>query len=580
MVMSDGAVLGIPLLITGIISVDLAFLAWRRSELPSKRPFILLMGCVALLAVTYLMELTSISLSSKLFWNDLEYISVALLAPLFLLFTVQYVGKGAYLNWKTTALLFAMSAMTLAFLYTNDLHHLFYRSVELVGDGSMMSFAATYGPWFYVHLMFSMALIIASFVILLSTFLRSSRVNRKQIRLVMVGEAFPIVALLVSSLLEFPLNLTTLLVLAFLGSGMLIFLGSFRYEILDVMPLALDTVIERMTDGAIVIDKRYRVIYTNPSASTTIGRSASEAHLKHIRDVVPELSLESVENAMKDGRSVEVTITRHDVANIYDVRATELNDQAGVRTAMLLILRDVTEDTQMRESLKRVNTRINIMSMVTRHATLDQVGIIRGYSEILSGSHQTEANVHRYAERIKEAVKYIEHQFNFTMEYQSLGSSERQWQWAQYVLAKAKTTGVSEGLKVESDLGSLTVLADPLLEKVFTILLDNTRQHAKGAKNVKIDYRIDDGACIITYQDDGPGIPLIRKENIFVKRDAGSDSLGLFIARQIMEMSEGDIREVGGEGEGARFELIFPEGQWNEDRVDNLKKVGVARSAA
>jgi len=251
-----------------------------------------------------------------------------------------------------------------------------------------------------------------------------------------------------------------------------------------------------------------------------------------------------------------------------------MTDQGGERTGLLLIFRDISEERKMRDSLKKANTKLSMMSMVIRHDTLNQVGIIRGYSELIASGHLKEEDARRYGERIKDAVKYIEHQFNFAQEYQGLGRSDPTWQWMGLVMAKARTTGAGEGLEIRSELDPLTVLADPLLEKVFTILLDNTRRHGQKARSVHLSFRTDRGACIVLYEDDGVGIPSSQKEAIFRKDFNPQGNMGLYVAHQIMEMNGGNIRETGAEGAGARFELVFPEGHWKVERAEATVPTG------
>jgi signal transduction histidine kinase len=62
----------------------------------------------------------------------------------------------------------------------------------------------------------------------------------------------------------------------------------------------------------------------------------------------------------------------------------------------------------------------------------------------------------------------------------------------------------------------------------------------------------------LIFEDDGPGIPGDCKETIF-QRGAGSrTSTGLFMVREILEITGITIRETGTFGRGARFEMEIP----------------------
>jgi len=53
--------------------------------------------------------------------------------------------------------------------------------------------------------------------------------------------------------------------------------GLFRFQLLDIVPVARDAVIEGMSDGVIVLDAQNRIVDLNPAAGRIIGRPASEA---------------------------------------------------------------------------------------------------------------------------------------------------------------------------------------------------------------------------------------------------------------------------------------------------------------
>jgi len=53
-----------------------------------------------------------------------------------------------------------------------------------------------------------------------------------------------------------------------------------------------------------------------------------------------------------------------------------------------------------------------------------------------------------------------------------------------------------------------------------------------------------------------------EKEKIFQKGYGKKTSFGLFLAREILALTGIKILEKGKEGEGARFELLVPEGAY------------------
>ncbi len=127
------------------------------------------------------------------------------------------------------------------------------------------------------------------------------------------------------------------------------------------------------------------------------------------------------------------------------------------------------------------------------------------------------------------------------------------------------------GLEVElrpatGDLQAAISAAD--LESVFSILLDNTLQHAGAGRSVSITLSpaAGDAAWLeIGYADDGPGIPQQAAGRIFdpfytTAREQGGSGLGLAIVRSLLEAHGGSI-ELLPSAAGTRFTIRLPGGE-------------------
>jgi two-component system sensor histidine kinase PilS (NtrC family) len=93
-------------------------------------------------------------------------------------------------------------------------------------------------------------------------------------------------------------------------------------------------------------------------------------------------------------------------------------------------------------------------------------------------------------------------------------------------------------------------------------LLDNSIDHASGTKitRLRLSMRKDDqaGYCVITLEDNGPGIDKMQLKHIFEPffstRKEGS-GLGLYIARQLCEANQSELTVDSEPGQGARFHI-------------------------
>jgi len=71
-----------------------------------------------------------------------------------------------------------------------------------------------------------------------------------------------------------------------------------------------------------------------------------------------------------------------------------------------------------------------------------------------------------------------------------------------------------------------------------------------------------DSRLRITFEDNGSGIPENLKERIFDRGYGTNTGFGLFLIREILDITRITIRETGTPGTGARFEITVPAGAY------------------
>jgi signal transduction histidine kinase len=116
----------------------------------------------------------------------------------------------------------------------------------------------------------------------------------------------------------------------------------------------------------------------------------------------------------------------------------------------------------------------------------------------------------------------------------------------------------STTLTITADLDALEVFSDPLLEKVFFNLVENSIRHGKTATRISFTHQFTGSGVVVVCADNGVGVPYREKERIFEQGVGENTGYGLFIAREILGITGLSIRETGTPGEGARFEITIP----------------------
>jgi PAS domain S-box-containing protein len=232
------------------------------------------------------------------------------------------------------------------------------------------------------------------------------------------------------------------------------------------------------------------------------------------------------------------------------------------RQVLFATMRDVTERNRAEKALQKANRKLHLLSSVTRHDILNQITGIVGYLEFLKESVPPNTADWEHMERISEMTRTIQRQITFTRDYEDMGMEAPQWQRIDAVVRTVVSTlGLSDvDLKVET--GPLEVFADPMMEKVFFNLMENSIRHGEQVNEIRISFRQVDGIGIIIIQDNGVGIPHNLKEKVFQRGFGKNTGFGLFLAREILSITGIAITETGEEGMGARFEIAVPEGTY------------------
>src|SRR5262249_4437766 len=141
-------------------------------------------------------------------------------------------------------------------------------NIRLDTVGSFSVVTKTYGPWFWVHTVYSYLLIGLGAWLLLRWFFQSGRLYRQQVLVLLLGALMPWLGNVLFVLRVSRLDLAPI---AFTLTGLAVAWGLFRFHLMDLVPVARHTLIAGMSDGVIVLDHRGRIVDLNPAAQKILG---------------------------------------------------------------------------------------------------------------------------------------------------------------------------------------------------------------------------------------------------------------------------------------------------------------------
>lgn len=223
--------------------------------------------------------------------------------------------------------------------------------------------------------------------------------------------------------------------------------------------------------------------------------------------------------------------------------------------------RDITWQKHIEDTLILTNQKLNLLSSVTRQDILNQVFALKGFLQLALDYQDTPDRSRGFVENAMAAVNTIENQITFTRNYQELGSKRPSWQSINQVINQARGGLPMVQYELKFHRPGLQVLADPLLEKVFFNLFDNTIRHSGGSmRTIRVSSQETGEGLVITCEDDGKGISEAARKTLFTRGGSTTTGFGLFLSREILSVSNIAIRETSLPGKGARFEIVVPRG--------------------
>jgi PAS domain S-box-containing protein len=217
---------------------------------------------------------------------------------------------------------------------------------------------------------------------------------------------------------------------------------------------------------------------------------------------------------------------------------------------------DISERMLAEEALLQANRQLNLLSSITRHDILNKITTLLGYLT-LSLDLVEDQQLKKYLHEVELAAETIRHHIDFTRVYQDLGTVEPKWQVLEDMVPRK---AIPANITLKTDLSQISIYADPMLEKVFLNLLDNSVKHGERVTTISVYTEIREGELYIIWEDDGIGIAQKEKERIFERGVGKNTGLGLFLVREVLAITKISIQEKGEEGTGARFEMRVPDG--------------------
>lgn len=303
------------------------------------------------------------------YFFDLYYISIVFLPVAFYFMTIIFENGKVKFKWSYI-LLFIIPITSLILLWTNDLHHLFYKEYS-------MNISITYGPWFYVHTYYTYLLFVVSLIKLLRYSIKNSGFFSKQAILLIVGSLVPIIVNMLGSIGSISMSIYATPI-AFSVTIICFTIGIFKFDLFKIAPIALQKIVDRISDGYVILDDNNIIIDFNKTFLDIFKLKPEDIRSKNFIKLLQEKKIssqtvEKISKSIKKANSAEITVSfeQHfsEIRKYFRIEITSINsDNNSLGT--LFLFKDIT---QHKEDMETIRNNQDILMERERLAGLGQL---------------------------------------------------------------------------------------------------------------------------------------------------------------------------------------------------------------
>lgn len=323
-----------------------------------------------------------------------------------------------------------------------------------------------------------------------------------------------------------------------------------------------EMIIRRMRTGVIVVDHNRQIRVMNESAWFLMG--SPPIRQKKLSELSPRL-----EKALLRWRETS-TLSNDQVLlepSQAQVVPSFVSLPLGDNTGTLIFLAD--ENLITRRAMQISVTTLGKLSSSIAHEIRNPLAAATHAAQLLEESPTIKLSEMRLINIIQKQCKrmngIVENILQLSRREQSKPESLELNEFLTELVGEFLSTQKAKNVDFKTNLppGEAYVMYDrSQLSQCLWKLLDNSIDHATGTKvtRLRLGMRKDEqaGYCVITLEDNGPGIDKAQIKHIFepfyTTRKDGS-GLGLYIARQLCEANQSELTVDSEPGQGARFHL-------------------------
>jgi PAS domain S-box-containing protein len=299
-------------------------------------------------------------MGAQLFWGTVA-------VTFWWLYIVHHIGSKKWLSGRVYRLLGLMPGILIVGIWTNPLHRLIWSRPGLDGVNPYLPLQPAYGIVYWIGMTYVFALTLSGSLLLIKKVIRRQHGRTWESVGLLMAAALPMAAALfetlgLSSSLKLSIGITPWA--SFIG-GLLLIWNLPRFHLDKVIPIARDTVFERINDAILLLDPWDRVVDLNPAAEHLLGCKIAIVRGTPVQRILPQWPDPS---GRALGSNREIVLESGGEQRTYNLSLSSVPDPDGHLVSRLVLLTDISNrkkaEAVLRESEKEFQSLAEAMPQI------------------------------------------------------------------------------------------------------------------------------------------------------------------------------------------------------------------------
>ena len=586
-------------LITGL----LVYVLKIKNKTSLQNIFCLDLLCVFIICVGVILQaiLSKLCNIPAINFENYIYIGTCFL-PVCILFTGKIFSNPNYKLKRIDLFTLIIPIASLIILWTNNYHHLFYKVY------STNISECVYGNWLIIHNIYSYTLLLIGIIYIIKASGKTSGFFSKQSLLIIAGMSIPIVVNVLGTFKIIPMSVF-ITPISFAFAMVFFALAIFKFKFLGIAPIALRTVVNRMSDSYIILNENYVVTDFNNTFLNTFRLKDENIRDKNIIKFLERhqdygVDIAKFKQCLKTvkGRTETVFFEQESI-NLSKCFTIEINNIMDKNNflGILILFKDIT---QHKQDIQTIQNNQDMLMEKERLASLGQLiggishnlktpimsisgaaegltDLINEYDasigdpEVTNDDHHAIANdmrewiskIHSYTAYMSDIITAVKGQAVNLSENENNAFTVDELFKRVNILMKHEISNASLTLTLDVQVPSTTALVGDInsLVQVINNLITNAIQAYNGRKGeeIKVLAQKLDNNLIISVIDHGCGMTKEVQDKLFntmiTTKGKNGTGLGMFMSYSTIKGHfNGDITFETEINKGTTFNIILP----------------------